>query len=134
MSTTNASGWPATVPARTWRSVLPIDSTDRGGPNVALQLLIYPVVAPDFETVSYREHAVSPTLTRADMIEYRNDYLPDAMEKGDHRAVPLRAALRGLPPAQSSSPDSIRCTTKVSCWRSDCATRRCQPSSSTSRP
>jgi len=76
-----------------------IEARDRGGPPLALQLLIYPVVAPDFETASYREHAVSPTLTRADMIEYWNHYLPNAMEKGDHRAVPLRAALRGLPQA-----------------------------------
>ena len=76
-----------------------IEARDRGGPRLALQILIYPVVAPDFETASYREHAVSPTLTRADMIEYWNHYLPNAAEKGDARAVPLRASPRGLPPA-----------------------------------
>ncbi len=75
-----------------------IEARDRGGPRIALQLLFYPVVAPDFETASYREHANS-TLTRTDMIEYWNHYLPGGIAQGDHRALPLRAPLRGLPPA-----------------------------------
>ncbi len=75
-----------------------IEARDRGGPRVALQVLFYPVVAPDFETASYREHADS-TLTRADMIDYWNHYLPVCAAHGDHRALPLRAPLRGLPPA-----------------------------------
>jgi acetyl esterase len=33
------------------------------------------------------------------MIEYGNLYLPDGTEEGDDRAVPMRAALSGLPPA-----------------------------------
>jgi acetyl esterase len=74
-----------------------IEARDRGGPPIAAQLLFYPVVAPDFETASYREHA-NGTLTRADMIEYWNHYLPDVAQ-GDQRAIPLRASLRGLPAA-----------------------------------
>ena len=74
-----------------------IEARDRGGPSIALQVLFYPVVAPDFETPSYREHA-NGTLTRADMIEYWSHYLPNDA-RGDHRAHPLRASLRGLPPA-----------------------------------
>ncbi|HTR59831.1 MAG TPA: alpha/beta hydrolase [Casimicrobiaceae bacterium] len=76
-----------------------IEARDRGGPGLAMQLLIYPVVAPDFETASYLEHAVSPTLSRADMIEYWNHYLPGRASDGDRRALPFRDALRGLPPA-----------------------------------
>jgi acetyl esterase len=76
-----------------------IEARDRGGPRIALQVLFYPVVAPDFETGSYREHA-NHTLTRADMIEYWNQYLPGGMAQGDQRALPLQAPLRGLPPAQ----------------------------------
>jgi acetyl esterase len=76
-----------------------IEARDRGGPGLAMQLLIYPVVAPDFETVSYLEHAVSPTLSRADMIEYWDHYLPGGVADGDRRALPLRDPLRGLPPA-----------------------------------
>ncbi len=75
-----------------------IEARDRGGPRVALQVLFYPVVAPNFETASYRGHANS-TLTRADMIEYWNHYLPGRIAQGDHRALPLQAPLRGLPPA-----------------------------------
>jgi acetyl esterase len=75
------------------------EARERGIP-LALQLLIYPVVEPDFETASYREHAVSATLTRADMIEYWTHYLGAALDTGDPRAVPSRAAsLAGLPPA-----------------------------------
>ncbi len=76
-----------------------LEARDAGGPRVALQVLIYPVADADFETASYRAHAASPTLTRADMIEYWDHYLPDGHAVGDARAVPLRASLRGLPPA-----------------------------------
>ena len=73
-----------------------VEARDRGGPHIALQVLFYPVVAPNFETPSYREHAGS-TLTRADMIEYWDHYLPTDRTQVDHRALPLRAPLRGLP-------------------------------------
>jgi len=69
-----------------------IEARDRAGPAIALQHLVYPVLAPDFETASYREHASSPTLSRADMIAFWNDYLPGGPHTGDTRAVPLRAA------------------------------------------
>jgi len=75
-----------------------IEARDRGGPRVALQLLFYPVVAPDFETTSYREHA-NGTLTRADMMEYWAHYLPQGIARADPRALPLQGSLRGLPPA-----------------------------------
>lgn len=75
------------------------EARDRGIP-LAFQLLIYPVIEPDFDSASYREHAVSATLTRADMIDYWNHYLCGALETRDPRAVPSRAAtLAGLPPA-----------------------------------
>lgn len=75
-----------------------IEARDRGGPRVAWQVLYYPVVAPDFETASYREHA-NGTLTRTDMMEYWDHYLPGGIAQGDQRALPLGASLRGLPPA-----------------------------------
>ena len=75
-----------------------IEARDRGGPRVALQLLFYPVVAPHFETTSYREHA-NGTLTRADMMEYWAHYLPQGIARADPRALPLQGSLRGLPPA-----------------------------------
>ena len=75
------------------------EARDRGIP-LAFQLLIYPVIEPDFETSSYREHAVSATLTRADMMDYWVHYVGDALDTRDPRAVPSRAASHaGLPPA-----------------------------------
>ncbi|MEO8486115.1 MAG: alpha/beta hydrolase [Betaproteobacteria bacterium] len=76
-----------------------IESRDRGGPRIAFQLLVYPVVEPHFETRSYREHACSPTLTRDDMVWYWSQYLPRDADDGSARAVPTRAAMAGLPPA-----------------------------------
>jgi len=76
-----------------------LEARERGGPRIAFQLLIYPVAEPEFETRSYREHALSPSLTREDMIEYWRWYLPDPSTR-DPRAVPPRAAShRDLPPA-----------------------------------
>jgi acetyl esterase len=75
-----------------------IEARDRDGPRIALQLLFYPVVAPDFQTKSYLEHA-NGTLTRADMMAYWEQYLPGGVAHGDRRALPLQGSLRGLPPA-----------------------------------
>jgi acetyl esterase len=71
------------------------------GPRLALMLLAYPVVEPDFETPSYHEHGdgSSLSLSRDDMIEYWQQYLPQGPAAGDLRAVPGRALLGGLPSA-----------------------------------
>jgi len=76
-----------------------IEARDRRGPPLALQLLVYPVVEPAFETPSYHANANSPTLTRADMIWYWSQYLPQGSDDGGARAVPMRDTLAGLPPA-----------------------------------
>jgi len=68
------------------------------GPALAFQLLVYPVIEPNFDSASYRTHATSPTLTRADMIDYWKHYLPRPDDARNPRAVPSRAAsLAGLP-------------------------------------
>jgi acetyl esterase len=74
-----------------------IEARDRGGPPLALQLLLYPVIEPDFETRSYREHAFTATLTRDDMREFWRLYLPEG--EADARAMPGRATLARLPRA-----------------------------------
>ena len=76
-----------------------LEAREKRGPRLLLQLLIYPVVAPDFETPSYREHAITGTLTRHDMIEYWRHYLPDGPQRADPRALPGQASLAGLPSA-----------------------------------
>jgi acetyl esterase len=76
-----------------------LEARERRRPAIAFQLLVYPVIAPDFETASYLRNAVTPSLTRADMIEYWRHYLRDLATR-DPRAVPLRAATHaGLPRA-----------------------------------
>jgi acetyl esterase len=76
-----------------------LEARERRGPAIAFQLLVYPVIAPDFETASYLRNAVTPSLTRDDMIEYWHHYLPD-LATLDPRAVPMRAATHtGLPRA-----------------------------------
>jgi acetyl esterase len=73
---------------------------DRGGPRVAFQLLIYPVLDHDFETSSYLDHAEGYALTREMMIWFWDQYVPDAARRDDPYAAPLRATdLAGLPPA-----------------------------------
>jgi acetyl esterase len=75
---------------------------ERGGPEIALQALIYPVVDADFETSSYREFASGHYLTRDEMEWFWGHYLPDPAQRLQPLASPLRADtehLRGLPPA-----------------------------------
>jgi acetyl esterase len=73
---------------------------DRGGPRVAFQLLIYPVIDHDFSTPSYAECADGYALTREMMEWFWDQYVPDASRRNDPYAAPLRAStLAGLPPA-----------------------------------
>ena len=73
---------------------------DRGGPHVAFQLLIYPVIDHDLVTPSYVECADGYALTRDMMAWFWDQYVPDVAGRGNPYAAPLRAAsLAGLPPA-----------------------------------
>lgn len=57
-------------------AVASLISRDRGGPDVAAQVLIYPVIEADFETPSYREFAEGWFNTRAAMQWYWAQYSP----------------------------------------------------------
>jgi acetyl esterase len=72
-----------------------------GGPQPALQLLIYPVLQiGDRSRRSYELFSDGYYLTRADMDFYDRSYLVDPAQAADPRASPLRAdELAGLPPA-----------------------------------
>ena len=73
---------------------------DEGGPPVDFQLLIYPVLEPDFETDSYVQNATGFMLTREAMQCYWDYYLTGPEDSTNPYAAPLRAPdLRGLPPA-----------------------------------
>ncbi len=71
---------------------------DRGGPPIAAQLLLYPVIDDDFDTESYRRYGSGYYNTAAAMRWYWQQYAPHGT--ADTRLVPTRAdTLAGLPPA-----------------------------------
>ncbi|TWT53412.1 Carboxylesterase NlhH [Rubripirellula amarantea] len=72
-------------------------SRDRSGPMIALQVLLYPVVEPNFETGSYRQFASGFGLTRATMKWFWQHFLGNHSPSSD--SVPtLAGSLARLPP------------------------------------
>jgi acetyl esterase len=83
-------------------TVLALMSKERGGPNLAAQILYYPVTDADFETDTYNRYADGPWLTRGAMRWFWDSYLPDEGRRSEITASPLQASieqLSGLPPA-----------------------------------
>jgi len=75
---------------------------DRGGPELALQVLVCPVIDHDMTTPSYRERGSGPDLfiTAKDMEWFWNCYISDPAARSVPDASPLRAeSLANLPPA-----------------------------------
>ena len=76
-----------------------LGARDRGGPAIAFQLLVYPVLDAAGDTGSWAEFAEGHYLTAAGMRWYWDHYLAGA-DGGAPDASPLRAAfVGGLPPA-----------------------------------
>src|SRR5262249_61144067 len=71
---------------------------DRGGPQIAGQLLLCPVTDCDFDRPSYDENATGYFLTRSLMYWFWDIYCSPA-DRTDPRVSPLRGKLAGLPPA-----------------------------------
>ena len=74
----------------------------RGGPDIRLQALLYPVTDCEFSTLSYRDFGTGLNLDIAAMRWFWQHYIPDPAMRHDPLASPLRAQtedLRGLPPA-----------------------------------
>lgn len=79
-------------------STVAIAARDRGGPAVAAQVLIYPVIDDDFEAESYKRYGVGYYNTTSSMKWYWQQYAPNGT--ADVRVVPTRAeTLAGLPAA-----------------------------------
>jgi len=73
---------------------------ERRGPDLAFQLLVYPVTDARFDTPSYRENAEGYFLTAKMMRWFWDHYLEHTHQAEDPLASPLRAKdLAGLPPA-----------------------------------
>lgn len=86
-------------------AVTALRARDRSGPDLAFQLLVYPVVdlTPSLEDPKYpsmTENAEGYFLTLADMAFFADCYVPDEAVRPDPSASPLLAnTLEGLPPA-----------------------------------
>jgi acetyl esterase len=77
-------------------------SRERGGPDIRLQLLFYPVTDAAFDTASYHQFAEGCHLRRDAMMWFWDQYTRNPGERNQITASPLRASteqLKGLPPA-----------------------------------
>ncbi len=80
-------------------AVTTVMARDRGGPAIAAQLLLYPVIAADFDTESYRRFGRGYYNPRPALQWYWDQYVPDAADRRHPYASPLQADLAGLPAA-----------------------------------
>jgi acetyl esterase/lipase len=74
----------------------------KGGPQIRLQIMMWPIVDADYNTKSYKEFGMDRYLTTSTMKWMYDMYIPDPEKRKDIYASPLRATvdqLRGLPPA-----------------------------------
>ena len=70
-----------------------------GRPEIALQVLVYPVTDHNFDTESYRRYATGLPLGRDEMEWFWDHYVPDVVARDDPRASPLRyPSFSALPP------------------------------------
>lgn len=75
---------------------------EKGGPDIKLQILFWPIVAADFETESYQRDGENRFLTPSLMKWLYDQYTTDPAERAEIYASPLNATLEqlaGLPPA-----------------------------------
>ncbi len=82
-------------------AVSALRAREAGGPEIALQVLVYPVVDCDLTRPSYAECSGSDLfLNTAEMVWLWDHYVPDEAEREQPYVSPIRASdLNGLPPA-----------------------------------
>jgi acetyl esterase len=80
-------------------AVTAVMARDRGGPSLAGQLLVYPMITADFDTASYRLFGKGFYNPRPALQWYWDQYVPVPVDREHPYASPLQADLRGLPPA-----------------------------------
>jgi acetyl esterase len=74
-------------------AVTALMARDRGGPSIAAQLLLYPVIAADFDTESYRLYGKGFYNPKPAMQWYWDQYVPAQADREHPYASPLRANL-----------------------------------------
>lgn len=75
---------------------------DKNGPQIKLQVLLWPVTDANFETDSYKELGEGRFLSKNMMTWFWDNYLPDLTKRKEIYASPLQGSiqqLKGLPPA-----------------------------------
>ena len=81
-------------------AVSALRARESGGPELALQVLVYPITDCDLTRPSYGEYADTKLLlNRPEMVWFWDHYVPDEAERTHPYASPIRASLEGLPPA-----------------------------------
>ena len=113
-------------------TVITLLSRERGGPDIRLQLLFYPVTDAAFDTASYHQFAEGYHLRRDAMMWFWEQYTRHPGERNEITASPLRAStqqLQRLPRRSSSPPRPMCCAMKgrrmpTSCVRRECASQR----------
>ena len=83
---------------------------DQGDPRLRHQALIYPATDCTMSSLSLREHASAPILTRRSVDAFRDHYVRPGHDRRDPMVSPLFGRLDGLPPAliQTADLDPIR--------------------------
>lgn len=94
-------------------AVTALRAKKENGPDIKLQVLLWPVTDADFDTESYQLYAEERFLTRNMMLWFWDHYLPDKKRRKDLYASPLQAdteELKELPPAlvQTAENDVLR--------------------------
>ncbi|MFH1805387.1 MAG: alpha/beta hydrolase [Pseudomonadota bacterium] len=83
-------------------AVVSLLAQERKGPEIAAQLLFYPVTDANLDNGSYTEFANGPWLTRPAMDWFWNQYLPEGIDRTDPTITPIHASesqLAGQAPA-----------------------------------
>ena len=81
-------------------AVMAVRARDRNGPEIAMQVLIYPVTDANVDRPSYLDPENQLLLTRDSMIWFFDHYIPDPARRTEPDASPIYTEdLSGLPPA-----------------------------------
>jgi acetyl esterase len=80
-------------------AVTTLMARDRDSVAIAAQLLLYPMIAADFDTESYRRYGRGFYNPRPALQWYWDQYVPAVEDRQHPYASPLQADLTGLPPA-----------------------------------
>jgi acetyl esterase len=84
-------------------AVTALMAKDKKGPEIKLQIMMWPILDADFETASYKEFGTGGYYLSAATMKWMYDmYIKDPEKRKEIYASPLRASidqLRGLPPA-----------------------------------